>query len=120
MHTKHEQKYCPRCNAPFVCKMGDIGNCQCGTVVLSEEATAFLSKTYFDCLCKDCLLHINQITKAARPYQYPVQKEMFIAGIHYYKEKDTIVFTELYHVLRGYCCGNGCRHCAYGFKKLNE
>jgi hypothetical protein len=28
-----------------------------------------------------------------------------------------IVFTEFYHILKGYCCENGCRHCAYGFKK---
>jgi hypothetical protein len=27
------------------------------------------------------------------------------------------VFTPLYHQLRGYCCGSGCRHCVYGFKK---
>jgi hypothetical protein len=27
------------------------------------------------------------------------------------------VFTEFYHVSRGYCCRSGCRHCAYGFKK---
>lgn len=27
------------------------------------------------------------------------------------------VFTELYHVKRGYCCKSGCRHCPYGFDK---
>jgi hypothetical protein len=30
--------------------------------------------------------------------------------------KDTngnIVFTESYHLKRGYCCDNGCRHCPY-------
>ena len=32
---------------------------------------------------------------------------------HYYKENGNIVFTEQYHIDRGYCCGNGCRHCAY-------
>ena len=26
-----------------------------------------------------------------------------------------IVFTEIYHQKRGYCCKNGCRHCPYGF-----
>ncbi|MDZ7898343.1 MAG: DUF5522 domain-containing protein [Arcicella sp.] len=26
-----------------------------------------------------------------------------------------IVFTEIYHQKRGYCCKSGCRHCAYGF-----
>jgi hypothetical protein len=28
-----------------------------------------------------------------------------------------MVFTETYHLKRGYCCKNGCRHCPYGFRK---
>ncbi|MCG9881787.1 MAG: DUF5522 domain-containing protein [Bacteroidia bacterium] len=24
-----------------------------------------------------------------------------------------MVFTEAFHLQRGYCCGNGCRHCPY-------
>ncbi|MCU0471145.1 MAG: DUF5522 domain-containing protein [Arcicella sp.] len=28
-----------------------------------------------------------------------------------------MVFTEAYHLKRGYCCKNGCRHCPYGFSK---
>jgi hypothetical protein len=28
-----------------------------------------------------------------------------------------MVFTEAYHLKRGYCCKNGCRHCPYGFEK---
>ncbi|WP_176420426.1 DUF5522 domain-containing protein [Lutibacter flavus] len=27
------------------------------------------------------------------------------------------VFTEKYHLKRGYCCKNGCRHCPFGFNK---
>lgn len=42
----------------------------------------------------------------------------FVEGSHYYYDrvsgaKGTIVFTETYHIERGYCCGNGCRHCPY-------
>ena len=37
---------------------------------------------------------------------------------HYYYTKDgLLVFTEKYHLERGYCCKSGCRHCPYGFKK---
>lgn len=25
------------------------------------------------------------------------------------------VFTEAYHLKRGYCCKNNCRHCPYGY-----
>lgn len=28
-----------------------------------------------------------------------------------------MVFTEAYHLRRGYCCKSGCRHCPYGFMK---
>jgi hypothetical protein len=32
---------------------------------------------------------------------------------YYYREDGFIVFTEKYHLERGYCCGNGCRHCPF-------
>lgn len=31
----------------------------------------------------------------------------------YYLENGYVVFTEYYHLKRGYCCGSGCRHCPY-------
>jgi len=37
----------------------------------------------------------------------------------YYIENGLYVFTEAYHLKRGYCCKSGCRHCPYGFKKNN-
>jgi len=30
-----------------------------------------------------------------------------------YREGSHWVFTRQYHLRRGYCCGNGCRHCPY-------
>lgn len=34
----------------------------------------------------------------------------------FYKHPDGfIVFTEKYHLKRGYCCKSGCKHCPYGF-----
>ena len=33
----------------------------------------------------------------------------------YYSEEGYKVFTEKYHLKRGYCCENGCKHCPYGF-----
>ncbi|HRP55804.1 cysteine-rich CWC family protein [Agriterribacter sp.] len=114
---KHEEKYCPKCNSRFTCRSGDIANCQCNTIELSEATQDFLLRTSFDCLCKSCLEKLNRDIKTAKGYQFPVQKEMLIEGLHYYKENDNLVFTALYHILRGYCCQSGCRHCAYGYKK---
>ena len=34
-------------------------------------------------------------------------------GIHYYMEGERVIFTALFHIQRGSCCGNGCRHCPY-------
>jgi hypothetical protein len=38
----------------------------------------------------------------------------------YYTENNYIVFTEKYHLQRGYCCGNGCRHCPYNYENVAE
>ena len=35
---------------------------------------------------------------------------------YYFNEQGLMVFTAKYHLRRGYCCQNGCRHCPYGFK----
>lgn len=35
----------------------------------------------------------------------------------YYSEEGYIVFTEVYHRKRGYCCKSGCKHCPYGYNK---
>jgi hypothetical protein len=30
------------------------------------------------------------------------------------------VFTEKYHLKRGYCCKSGCKHCPYGYDKKTD
>ena len=49
-------------------------------------------------------------TKQHAP-QEPVK--LYKEGIHYYVEGERIIFTALFHIIRGQCCGNGCRHCPY-------
>jgi hypothetical protein len=36
-------------------------------------------------------------------------------GDYYYSPEGYLVFTEQYHIKRGYCCQSGCRHCPFGF-----
>ena len=38
-------------------------------------------------------------------------------GDYYLSPEGFIVFTEQYHLKRGYCCKSGCTHCPYGFNK---
>ena len=90
MPVSPTEKQCPECKVLFICQSDDIRNCQCNNISLTEESIPF-----------------------------PTQKAMLVEGLHYYKENDYWVFTELYHTLRGTCCQSGCRHCVYGFTKTN-
>jgi hypothetical protein len=37
--------------------------------------------------------------------------------VDYYFEDGLMVFTKQYHLKRGFCCKNNCRHCPYGNSK---
>ncbi len=37
----------------------------------------------------------------------------------YYFDGPYLVFTEAYHLKRGFCCQSNCRHCPYGFSREN-
>jgi hypothetical protein len=40
-------------------------------------------------------------------------RNTLIENKHYYLENGRVVFTALFHLERGKCCGNKCRHCPY-------
>jgi hypothetical protein len=39
---------------------------------------------------------------------------------YYLSPEGHIVFTESYHLKRGYCCKSGCKHCPYGYNKKTD
>ncbi|MBE2189389.1 MAG: hypothetical protein IAE98_07955 [Candidatus Kapabacteria bacterium] len=46
-------------------------------------------------------------------------------GLHegidfYFDTTGLMVFTEKYHLERGYCCKSGCRHCPYNPKESEK
>lgn len=44
-----------------------------------------------------------------------------IEGIDYYINEDGyVVLTEKFHLDKGYCCGNGCKHCPYDYENVPE
>jgi hypothetical protein len=48
-------------------------------------------------------------------------KNSWVEGEHYYyNEEGFIVLTARYHLERGFCCGNGCRHCPYNYENVME
>jgi Cysteine-rich CWC len=52
---QHETKHCGRCQAPFECKVGNITECQCYGVAMSDHEKKFIADNYNDCLCRQCL-----------------------------------------------------------------
>ena len=39
---------------------------------------------------------------------------------YYFNEDGYIVLTEKYHLDKGFCCGNGCKHCPYDYESVPE
>lgn len=50
-------------------------------------------------------------------YNKPIEPE---EGDYYVNEQGYRVFTEKYHLRRGYCCKSGCKHCPYGYDKKTD
>lgn len=47
-------------------------------------------------------------------------KELTEGRDYYINEDGYVVFTEQYHLDKGFCCGNGCKHCPYRFENVPE
>ena len=41
-------------------------------------------------------------------------------GEDFYWEGPYMVFTEAWHLKRGYCCGSACRHCPFGHENVPQ
>ncbi|MVT44133.1 hypothetical protein GO495_26295 [Chitinophaga oryziterrae] len=48
-------------------------------------------------------------------------KQPLVEGIDfYYNEQGYVVLTEVFHIKRGHCCGNGCKHCPYAYENVTS
>lgn len=47
------------------------------------------------------------------PGESPVPAAQPLEPEDFYYEGPYLVFTETYHLKRGYCCNSNCRHCPY-------
>jgi hypothetical protein len=95
-------KTCPACGTDFSCC---TNNCWCAEL---PQIIPLTDKG--DCYCPECLK--KKISEKMGKNEYKLEK-----GDHYINEQGNWVFTAQYHLKRGYCCQNGCKHCPYGFKK---
>lgn len=115
---KPEEKYCDKCRKAFSRLFGYSYHQATNAFLKSKEAESFIAKTNFKSLCNQCLAKMEGYVEAAKAWQFSHLGNSLVEGVHYYMEDGNWVFAELYHFLRGYCCKNNCRHCAYGYKKL--
>ncbi|UYW01294.1 cysteine-rich CWC family protein [Flavobacterium agricola] len=107
---------CSYCKAPITCKANDITNCDCQSVNLLPETVHFLqTKTNHNCLCNACLHRFDQWVQFGLNNPFPARMSQ-MQPVHFYTENGFFVFTEQYHVHKGYCCENNCRHCVYQSK----
>ncbi|MCB9257367.1 MAG: cysteine-rich CWC family protein [Chitinophagales bacterium] len=104
-------KTCGRCLKEISCMANTQQVCACMQLSLRTETLEFLKKTAYDCLCNTCLSEINELVAIKKEASNKLKE-----NIHFYYEDSFLVFKELYHIQRGYCCKSNCRHCAYGFK----
>jgi len=40
--------------------------------------------------------------------------------LFYFNQEGFMVFTAEYLLARGYCCGNGCKHCPFDYKNVEN
>jgi len=43
-----------------------------------------------------------------------------VEGDYYWNKDGYRVFTEQFHLKRGYCCKSGCKHCPYKYDKKTD
>lgn len=118
-------KICSNCAAAFNCGDTLYGNaCWC-----NDFPPIFTPSNAIDCFCPACFKNacsakIDEYVSTITPETAPENRAKdlpksshLIEGIDYYVENGNYVFKAWFHLKRGVCCTNGCRHCPYGFKK---
>jgi hypothetical protein len=120
-NSPFHQKKCSNCSSDFSCGNTESdGGCWC-----NNFPAIFQLNSEADCLCPACLKKaaikkINEYVQSLSPEDalnntakdLPKTKDL-IEGIDFYKENSNYIFTAWYHLKRGDCCGNRCRHCPY-------
>ena len=62
----HETINCARCELTFVCKVGNITQCQCYGIILTEEMQQYINKQFAGCLCLSCIKNLQQQLNAGK------------------------------------------------------
>lgn len=115
------EKTCSVCQNTFGCgNPSETVRCWC-----NDLPPIFNLDNITDCLCPKCLKHatikkiddyVNTITpenSCSNIAKDLPKTTQLVEDIDYYLENGNYVFTKWFHLKRGSCCGNKCRHCPY-------
>jgi uncharacterized protein DUF5522/cysteine-rich CWC protein len=118
---------CPVCGGDNRCRVakGHLykGPCWCEEIIVSSHILRSLATDRLEpaCLCRPCLERMGRLSRelddAAAVLKIQERLENSRLAGHeedyYVDENGKVVFTAAYHLRRGTCCGNGCRHCPF-------
>lgn len=118
--TSIRVKSCSACGTPFNCGDAAGNKCWC-----NDYPPIFNPSDIVDCLCPSCfknacIQRIDEFVATITPENAIGNKAAdlpkttnLVEDIDYYIENGNYVFSKWFHLKRGSCCGNKCRHCAY-------
>ena len=119
---------CPVCGKDNQCRVarGHLykGLCWCEKIVVPGHILSRLASEWVEpaCICRSCLEAIARVSASlkdpdavlAEVFRLTRSNDSTLLPEDYYMDEDgKMVFTSVYHLKRGVCCGNGCRHCPY-------
>ncbi|HEX5220409.1 MAG TPA: cysteine-rich CWC family protein [Verrucomicrobiae bacterium] len=116
MPTDIDPARCPLCGGLNDCRLCTSaaykGPCWCESVNIPPELLAHVPEEARQraCLCRNCVMAFHREQSTTGPLAVA-------AGDYYFDTDGLMVFTAAYHLRRGYCCGNDCRHCPYEVAK---
>ncbi|MFO1512504.1 MAG: cysteine-rich CWC family protein [Verrucomicrobiota bacterium] len=102
---------CPLCGEDNNCQQCSVGiykgPCWCEGADIPEALLALVPSEQRNtaCICRECVTAFHR-DRSIGP------APALLPGDFYF-ERGRMVFAAAYHLRRGYCCGNGCRHCPY-------
>jgi len=112
---------CPNCKKTLTCQADQRGKCWCA----AYPSILQINENVIGCYCSDCLQEkvkeaINEYVAEVKSGKRENEASKFAnssaglqEGIDYYVENGLFVLTEWFHLKRGECCGNSCRHCPF-------
>jgi len=117
--NKTDTPYCTKCGNINKCTANE--NCWC-----AQYPSILTPKDKVTCFCSNCLkeLIIEKSLKLIENKDYITIAKLglpshLIEDLDYYiNSSGDFVFTSWYHLRRGECCGNECKHCPFHHKNV--